>query len=295
MTCRNLCFVINNYTEEECIKLHSWYEKLATYCVYAYEVGEKCGTPHIQGYIEFKNSAKFTTIAKYWNKRINMRKRRGTPQEASDYCKKTGTFFEWGTISKQGKRSDLEEIGQEIIDNVPMREIALAHPGTYIRYNRGFHALRSAIANDRTERPHVQWNWGPTGAGKTWEPRHLLKEDGTIRSYYIKDGTIWWDNYDQQEVIIIDDFDGHWPFRDLLRLLDETEYQGQYKGGYVKINSPFIFITCEFPPEHFWQENTLAQVVRRIKVIKHLPKAYKTPKIEAEAEVGGNTSPHFQK
>jgi len=52
----------------------------------------------------------------------------------------------------------------------------------------------------------------------------------------------------------------------LLRLLDKYPYQGQIKGGYVKINSNII-ITCEFPPEYFWKGNELAQITRRINKI----------------------------
>lgn len=102
------------------------------------------------------------------------------------------------------------------------------------------------------------------------------------KTYYIKDGTQWWDEYEQQEAIIIDDFDGKWPFRDLLRLLDRYPYQGQFKGGYVPINSPFIYITCEHPPDWFWgpmakapltgdrSANELAQMLRRIDEIVHV-------------------------
>ena len=84
----------------------------------------------------------------------------------------------------------------------------------------------------------------------------------------MKDGTPWWDGYTNQDVILIDDFDGKWPFRDLLRLLDRYPYQGQIKGGYVKINSPHIYITCEFPPADIYQPgNELNQIIRRLDII----------------------------
>jgi len=56
----------------------------------------------------------------------------------------------------------------------------------------------------------------------------------------------------------------------LLKLCDRYKYSGQVKGGFVKINSPFIFITCEFPPSHFWIGNTLTQVLRRADKIIYL-------------------------
>jgi hypothetical protein len=63
---------------------------------------------------------------------------------------------------------------------------------------------------------------------------------------------------------VIDDFDGKWPYRDLLRLLDRYVYQGQIKGGYVHINSDYIIITCEHRPEEYWSGNELTQVRRRL-------------------------------
>lgn len=253
MSARNLCFTLNNYTEEEqkdimCLDY--------SYLVFGFEEGES-GTPHLQGYIEFKNSKRFSTLKKLLP-RTHWEARKGTAEQASNYCKKDKHFIELGTISKQGKRSDLQNVTEMIVDNTPMREIALQNPDIYVKYHKGLHALKYVIEEDRKEPPKVFWRWGKSGTGKT---RFCVEKHP---SHYIKDGTMWWDGYEQQEAIIIDDFDGCWPYRDLLRLLDRYKYQGQVKGGYVRINSPFIYITCEHPPSHYWNGNELAQVLRRV-------------------------------
>jgi len=102
---------------------------------------------------------------------------------------------------------------------------------------------------------------------------------------------MWWDGYEQQEAIIIDDFDGKWPYRDLLRLLDRYPYQGQFKGGYFKVNSPYIYITCEFAPSYFWQGNEYAQVFRRLKEVKYVPPPgiRMATNVTDVTEVAGNT------
>lgn len=260
---RNICFTLNNYTENEFEQIQQA-AKCLRYVVIGREVG-KCGTPHIQGYAEALNPKTFAGWKKIISERAHIEPRRGTAQEAADYCKKTGSYTEFGKISEQGKRTDLESVARELRDGCQISEIADKYPEIFIKFHKGIENLKLAVLKDRCPDipPTVVWLWGKAGVGKT---SHIFKKYD-INDIYIKDGTMWWNNYLQHKVIVIDDFDGKWPYRDLLRLLDRYPYQGQFKGGYVKINSPFIYITCEFPPEKFWQDNALMQVQRRISEI----------------------------
>ena len=51
------CYTLNNYTEEE--KENLWKE--GTYQIQGYEKGSNV-TPHIQGYIEFKNAKRLSSL-----------------------------------------------------------------------------------------------------------------------------------------------------------------------------------------------------------------------------------------
>jgi len=116
----------------------------------------------------------------------------------------------------------------------------------------------------RTEKPIVYWIWGLTNTGKTHSAINLGE------TYYFKDDGKWWDNYNYEDVIIIDDFNlkDLWSFWDLMQLLGENKYQGEIKGGYININSKYIVIICEFPPDKIWPAgNKLDRVKRRIDYI----------------------------
>lgn len=251
---RNHCFTLNNYTLEEEAAIHSWE---CSYMVIGREIAPDTGTPHLQGYVEWKNPRALSALKKL-NPRIHWEVRKGTAVQASEYCKKGGAIWMTGEISSQGKRSDLQEVGRMALAGDNLKTIACSYPTTFVKFHKGIEKLVALQMEDRSEPPIVTWIWGLAGRGKT---RYCRDQADTS---YIKDGTQWWDGYEQQDAIIIDDFDGKWPLRDLLRLLDRYPYQGQYKGGYVKINSRHIFITCELPPWRIWQDNELAQVVRRL-------------------------------
>lgn len=145
---RNICFTINNPTGTELQTLRDW-EKVGYY-VSGNEIGEK-GTPHLQGYLEFTDKVSLSTIKQYIP-RAHIEQRRGTQQQAIDYCKKDGDYTTYGTPKQQGARTDLESIYDRMKEGASIRTIADEYPGQYIRYHRGISELHRLI-NTRIEDP----------------------------------------------------------------------------------------------------------------------------------------------
>lgn len=81
-------FTVNNYTEKEINDL--FYNDKTHYICFGGEVGEN-GTPHLQGYLAFKNKQALSACKKL-NSRAHWEVKRGTVQQAIDYCKK-GKFI----------------------------------------------------------------------------------------------------------------------------------------------------------------------------------------------------------
>lgn len=250
------CFTLHDYVDDDVAIMKKW--QFVSYLVMGFEICPETQRPHIQGYVEWTSKRAFSTIAKL-NKRIHWEIAMGTGAENRAYCTKDGNFYEFGQHKLQGQRTDLEEIRSLIDQGRSELEIAEEHFPTWARNYKAFERYANLKSKDRTGQPKIIWLWGGTGTGKT----RRATED--CDSYYIKDGTKWWDRYAGESRIVIDDFDGAWPFRDFLRLTDRYKYQGQVKGGYVKISASEIYITCEYPPSHFWMGTELAQVERRIR------------------------------
>lgn len=140
---KHYVFTLNNWTAEEDDALKALGPSVS-YLVYGYETGEN-GTPHLQGYIVFPKVKRFreakTTIG---IDRIHLETKRGTPEQASNYCKKDGVFQEFGTCPRSpGSGGQFAVFIDWILsrkngpDPVPsLREIAQAFPALYVRYHR---------------------------------------------------------------------------------------------------------------------------------------------------------------
>lgn len=134
---RRWCFTINNYTDEDVIKLDALGNN-CTYLVYGKETGDN-GTPHLQGYCIFDSLTSFTVAKGLISDRAHLEVARGSPSQASQYCKKDGDYKEYGELPSQGKRSDWERYREWIVglDRVPTkRELAREWPSLYARYAR---------------------------------------------------------------------------------------------------------------------------------------------------------------
>lgn len=97
------CFTFNNYSAGDPAVLEfTLHNAGTTYFVFGYETGES-GTRHLQGYIEFTRRLRFNQVRSYLGEQVHIEPRRGTGQQAADYCKKDGVFVEYGTLSGVGR------------------------------------------------------------------------------------------------------------------------------------------------------------------------------------------------
>lgn len=107
MVSRNYVWTLNNYTEDDVSALTSEsFKEKVTYSIFAKEVGEKTKTPHLQGYTVFRSPQRLAGVKKLISGRIFAEPRRGSHQQALDYCKKSGDFTEYEGEPPKDKRSD---------------------------------------------------------------------------------------------------------------------------------------------------------------------------------------------
>jgi len=128
-------YTMNNYTDKH-IELLKNLE--CSYNIFGLEIGEKKGTPHIQGCITFRKPRRFSAMKRDF---------KGFHLEGCldleggrNYCMKDLDF----TIvdnRKQGERNDIEDVISCIKDGNSLRDVKLKYPNFVLRYNRNLEVL----------------------------------------------------------------------------------------------------------------------------------------------------------
>lgn len=271
---RHVCFTLNNYDGTEIEKMKAWGQ--ISYCVVGHEVGAQ-GTPHLQGYMEFKQQVLLSTAKNKISSKFHIAERRGTPQQAKDYAIKDGNnVHEWGVMSQQGKRTDLMIACELITGGSRLKEVATQHPDTFVKFHKGLKALQTVLIEPRNEVPEVIVYYGETGTGKSHTAR-LETEDPYV---WGPEQEKWFDGYEGQKHVIFEEFRGQLQFGQMLRLLDRYDCKVQYKGGMCEFAATKIIITSPVHPSQWYkclgeEEGKLDQLLRRITRVVHLHKPFK--------------------
>lgn len=260
-------FTLNHYTDSEYNRLTNEGQTLShplVYLIIGKETGA-AGTPHLQGFLQWATRKTFNYTKSFISERAHIERAKGTPDEASTYCKKDGDFQEFGILQGgQGRRSDLSAVADLIQEGKSFKEIAEAQPAAAIRYGTGILRLRQLYRPTRSTAPEIWTFWGETGTGKT----RRVYEFADLEQLWIHPGDRWFDGYDGQHAVLFDDFDGGWfKLTYLLKLLDRYVFQVPIKGGYTWWAPKTIYITTNLEPK-LWYPNAHRQhqdaLIRRL-------------------------------
>lgn len=234
---RNFCFTINNWTDKDISRLAYLTtpksQVKAKYLIYGKEVGEQ-GTPHLQGYCELSSKISFSVLKEHIPN-AHIESRIGTAQQALEYCKKEDEDpFIFGKLSRQGQRTDIEELYAFIRDEaISLRQIREEFPTQYIIYNKVIHQVFNDIQQEKLQvelleeeyssvgwRPWQQaifkrlrekpdrrtviWRWESNGnVGKSFLARYLLLKE---KAYYVTGGrkADIFHAYNKEPIVIFD-------------------------------------------------------------------------------------------
>lgn len=238
---RDWCFTCYDTNKEL-----SFDEKNVRYIIYGRERCPTTNKEHYQGFAIFNRTCRIPK-AKSWiggGNGTHCEPRRGTRDQARDYCRKDGDFIEWGLF---------EGITKENLFKQPIPYIKENYPEFYCRYHKGLEKL-AVDKGPKWRDLDVTVLWGPTGTGKT---RQVMEKDNV---YKIDPPYKWWDGYEGEDILLIDDYKKGAIDRGLLlNLLDGYRLRLETKGGHTWALWTQVYITTNFDPSK-WDDATRRRI-----------------------------------
>jgi len=234
------------------------------------EIGEENGTEHWQLFAAFK--AKVTRIRveemvghghwepsrsdaaeEYvWKEETRVA---GTQFEVGRKAFKRNSPTDWANVVDLAKRGRIDTI----LEQDP--QVGLQHYRTLKQIKVDYMVCPPNLAG-----PCGQWIFGPPGVGKSFWARERWGED-----LYIKPQNKWWDGYQGQKNVLIDDYDskvlGHY----LKIWLDAYAFTAEIKGGTIQIRPDNIIITSNYKIEELFDDPVVAAAVKRRCVVTEVP------------------------
>ena len=223
------------------------------------EKGDESGKIHIQFFVNFEKACRITAITKFC-KQIHV-ERVKVNNGADRYCMKEETRVE-GPVElgekpvARNSKQDWEEIWQKAkegkLEEIPA-SIRVLH------YNK----LKS-IAKDHMkfeDKDHLRgiWVYGKAGAGKSRWAREQSK------SIYPKLCNKWWDGYQGEEVVVMDDFmPEHKVLCQQLKIwADRYDCILETKGGAAHSAYNYIIVTSQYSIDEIWEDDRDREALHR--------------------------------
>lgn len=245
---------------------------IVRYICYQRETCPRTQKLHYQGYIECFDPKRLKQIQKIIEDvAAHCEARKGSRHEARAYCHKVetaipDTFFEFGTWRQDTNRK--RKLVDMLKSDMTLEELIVEAPDYYVRCFRGLNALyqhRQKKKAKEFRKLEVLVYWGATGTGKTRKaisfPDHYKMP--------LTGNKVWYDGYNGEDTLIIDDFHGGIKYTDFLNILDGYELQCPVKGSFVWALWNRVIITSNKPPKDWYQVGLTPELDRRITEVIH--------------------------
>jgi len=222
---------------------------------------------HWQLFVVMQRQVRLATIKRIFGDSVHAEPTKSSAAENYVWKEETsiaGTRFELGERKlKRNDPKDWDAIKKAAIegrvDDVPSDV-----------YIRSYHALRKiCVDNAKPVGRSVQCKVyiGPTGTGKS----HAAWNEGGMDSYPKDPLTKFWDGYQGQSNVIIDEFRGIVSISHLLRWLDNYPMLVEIKGSAVVLKATNFWITSNLHPRLWYpdlDETTMQALLRRLTIIE---------------------------
>lgn len=224
------CFVFHNWTEEDLSSIVPIVKAKCCKAIIGSEFGEKGETPHLQGFLYFKEKVRPKSVFEEFPK-INWRKAKGN--DASQmYCAKEGDV---------------------------RLSIGFPKPLKLISPTRGYQKQILDIIKEEPDDRSIYWFFGEGNIGKTQFSKYLTAKHDAIclsgKGADVRNGIVdHIENHSFPPELVVFPIPKSYntdylSYEALENVKDMYFYSGKYKGGMVIGNSPHLIVFSNNPPD----------------------------------------------
>lgn len=232
--------------------------------------GGRCGkTIHLQGYVTWKEARAFSTLKNKYGGPIRWayKGKKATTYDNYRYCKKEGLYVEWGKRPQQGK-ADMKDIKERLLEGeITANDVAVDAWKIHRVYWRELEAMeergREMKFKPRNFKTKGYWLMGEAGTYKTFMATKMFEGSCYI---YKRTGNFW-DKYNGEDNVIIDDFRGdEIEYNELLKMIDWYPYTvaTKYRARNTQFISKRVIITCPKSPWKVYEQKKMIMKSRRV-------------------------------
>ncbi len=232
------------------------------YLVCQHERGLLTQHDHLQGYVELTRAQRMSWCHNNLHSTMQLRRRYGTQAQAIAYCTKDATRIAgpWvlGTPFVRGaaRISKVAQLRDLIYEGANMRDLIQQMPETLSRHLSFARLCFTYRKPQGTRDVAIFLLFGKTRSGKS---RFVVDQYTADQLYIIPflERKTWFDGYDGEPNVLIDDFSGGMPRTQLLRVLDRYRLRVPNKGGFLWWSPVRIYITTNIHPRQWYRDWTL--------------------------------------
>lgn len=250
---RRYVLTINNpaQTDEQIFEYISSLEHIK-YFIFQREKGHETGTVHIQAFISFTCSQRFSRIKKYFPT-AHIEKCKGSNTQCRDYCSKSDTRvsgpYEYGQFAEERARTDYKEFLELAQEGTSDTELGKLFPTLFLKHIGNIEKIRESYRHDMLcnefRKIDVTYIYGPPRTGKTYSVinKYGMKNVHLVRIY--RSGMF--DTYFGQDVMCFDEFNSQIKITEMNAYLDVYalslparfyDRQASYTKFYIIANIP---------------------------------------------------------
>ncbi len=293
-SCFFLVTINNVCTQRDCKRLFDGQsgtgppkaEERISFFIGQLEKAPTTGKLHVQTYCVFATRRTMRQVSHtFGTLHPHVDVRRGSHQQAIDYVTKADTradpgfsfeFGERGDAEVQhinGHRRDLFELHRLMRAGISLKELINMDPPSCYRMFSNIQKIRLLYMPVRTTRSKMYVLYGSSDTGKSRACDILSRAYSAGGGVYYLDSHKWWDGYDGQRCVVIEEFNGWIAFETFKKLGDQYPLKVEIKGNMVEFNSKYIFINSNYKPME-WYKDRMNEDVHKIAFLRRLTCIY---------------------